>query len=795
MNISYKWILDNVDIDVSYEELAKELTLAGLEVELITPLADANNLVIGQVLSVEPHPDAKTLNVAQVDIASETLQIVCGADNLALDQKVIVAKVGANVNGLAIKAAEIRGVASNGMICSLSELGVNPKTLSEEQLNGIEVLAEDAVVGNEEVLAYLGLDDILIDVDLTPNRSDCMAMNNLAHEVAAIFDSKVKLEKINDNSQGAKSNLVVKTETVNSPQILGKVINSVTVKPSVDWMVQVLKVHNMQAINNIVDISNIVMLETGQPLHFYDIAELDKLELIVKDGYTTKFTALNEEEYQINPEDMLITSNDKIVGIAGIMGGQDSKISDSTQGIVIEAAQFDLARIRKSARNLNIVSEAASRFSKGIDPNAIYYAMDRAVDLLIKYADASGIEENVAANDNKAQNKIIETSTAYINNRLGLELSEAEIVHYFERLDFAPEIKADKIVVSVPTYRLDIVEQVDLTEEVIRLVGVDSLAATLPMVRMAPNLKTKRAKEKDQVIAALLGSGFSESITYSLVSDKHLENAVMSIGEPVKLSNPISQDRKYYRTSTLASLLDVIAYNEARNNNEYSLYEIANVYSDNGESQERLSLGQSLVQKRSVWENLVDVENFFSLKGNITVILAKLGISENRISLSAIEAEDNIFHPYQSARVYIDRKLFGVLGKTHPNTDSDYDIKTALVGEFNLDVLYAAKKSRVKYVEIPKYPGVSRDIALIVDENLSSEDLIKTIEKVGRPLVKSAGVFDVYQGANIAENSKSLAIHIEFLSLEKTLTDDDVKVVYDKIVDKLIEEFNVTYRK
>ena len=795
MNLSYNWLKEYVDINITPEDLASELTLAGLEVEQISYLANASNLVIGEVLEVSAHPDADTLKVTKVDIKDEISQIVCGAPNVAVGQKVIVAKVGANVNGLKIKDANIRGVASSGMICSLSEIGVSEKLLSEDQLKGIEVLSEDAVVGNEDVLAYLGLDDAIIEIDLTPNRTDCLSMFNLAHEVAAILNQKAKIPKINDNSAGSKTDLIVSSETDKSLQVLGKIIGSVEIKPSVKWMADILRANNMQAINNVVDISNIVMLETGQPLHFYDVDKLAKKELIVKTGLNEKYTALDEVEYNISEKELVITSDNKIIGIAGIIGGDDSKIVDNTKSILIEAAHFDLVSIRKSSRDLNVNSEASSRFSKGIDLNAPTYALNRAVDLLIEYASASNLEETVVYNNQDLSERVLETSVAYIDERLGIELSEEEIVEIFTRLNFNPQLKGEKIQVSIPTYRLDIKAEVDLSEEVVRMYGVDKLPATLPLVRMSTNLDTYQQRIKASLESVLLGSGISEVISYSLVSDKHLKHSLMPIGDPVELSNPISNDRKYYRTSLFSSVLDVVSYNEARGNDQYALYEIANVYSNDNDSQERLVIALSQNHNKSAWQDLIDIESYFTFKGRVISILGKLGINEQRVRIKENNSDKLNLHPYQSAEVYIDNKLFGLLGKIHPKLEEEYDVKTAIVGEFNLNVIYEAKKSKVKFTQIPRYPGVSRDIALIVEDDLASENLIKTIIKSGKPLVKNAEVFDVYEGSNIEEGHKSVAIRIFYQSLEKTLTDKDVNEVHENIVDSLIKSYNVTYRK
>lgn len=796
MNLSYNWLKKYLDLDdLTVNEVATELTLAGLEVETIDYLAQANHLVVGKVISTKNHPDADALNICQVDVGDDVLQIVCGAPNVANGQKVIVAKVGAVLPELTIEAATIRGVESKGMICSLSELGVNEKHLSESQLAGIEVLNDDGIVGSKNVLEILGLDDAILDIDLTPNRSDCLAMFNMAKETGAILNRTVNLPKINDHSKGLKTKVKVGLKTKNSERIGAKLIGNITIKPSIGWMSEVLISNNIKPINNVVDISNIVMLELGQPLHFYDVDKLDALELIVKDGYNETFTALDEEEYKLQENDLVITSNNEIIGIAGIMGGENSKITDNTTSILIESAHFDHTTIRTSSRVLNITSEASLRFSKGIDTNALEMAINRAVDLLIEYADAKEIEETVIAGYQDLNKKRIVTTAQYINDRLGTNYNALEIENVFKRLDFEPVLIDNTISVHIPTYRRDIEEEVDLSEEVIRLMGVDTLESTLPYIRMSPGGVSTSDQQQRALAQTLQGGGFNEAITYSLVSQANIDLAVMPIGEAVKIANPISKDRSYYRTSLIPSMLEVLHYNEARNNFEYSLFEIADVYSDDGQREERLSVAISNKQEVSAWQNLVNIGSFFSIKGRIEALLTKIGISNERIEIKHNDLGESVFHPYQSGLIYIDNKLFGIMGLIHPKIQKSYDINQSVIGEFNLEVIYNAKKSKVKYYDIPKYPGVNRDIAVIVAEDLMAENLINTIKEVGKDLVVDAKVFDVYQGENIEEGYKSIAIRVFYQSLEKTLKDADVNDLHQKIVKALVDKYDLIYRE
>ena len=796
MNLSYNWLKKYLDLnDLTVDEVATELTLAGLEVETIDYLAHADHLVVGKIISRKDHPDADALKVCQVDTGDDVLQIVCGAPNVDVDQKVIVAKVGAVLPELKIEATSIRGVKSKGMICSLSELGVSEKYLSETQIAGIEVLSDDAVVGSENVLEFLGLDDAILEIDLTPNRSDCLSMFNMVKEAAAILNKSATLPKINDHSKGLKTKVKVGLKTKNSERIGAKLIGNITIKPSVPWMSEALISNNIKPINNVVDISNIVMLELGQPLHFYDADQLDILELVVNDGYNETFTALDDEDYKLQESDLVITSNNKVIGIAGIMGGENSKISDNTKSVLIESAHFDHTTIRTSSRLLNITSEASLRFSKGIDPNALEMAVNRAVDLLVEYADAKEIEETIFAGDQNLEKRRIVTTTQYINDRLGTNYTALEIVNVFKRLDFEPVLIDNTISVHIPTYRRDIEEEVDLSEEVIRIMGVDTLDSTLPYIRMSPGGFSTSDQQQLALAKTLQGGGFNEAITYSLVSKTSIDLAVMPIGEAVKIANPISKDRSYYRTSLIPSMLEVLHYNEARNNFEYSLFEIADVYSDDGKREERLSIAISNKQEISAWQNLVNIGSFFSVKGRIEALLTKIGISNERIEIKHNDLEESVFHPYQSGLIYIDNKLFGIMGLVHPKIQKSYDINQSVIGEFNLEVIYNAKKSKVKYYDIPKYPGVNRDIAVIVGEDLMAENLINTVKEVGKDLVVDAKVFDVYQGENIEDGYKSIAIRVFYQSLEKTLKDADVNDLHKKIVKALIEKYDLIYRE
>lgn len=477
MRVTYNWLKQYMDLsDITPEQIAEIMTRGGLEVEGMEKVASGSDLVIGKVLECVPHPDSDHLHVCQVDTGDTVRQIVCGAPNVAAGQKVIVALPGCILPGGEIKSGVIRGQKSDGMICALFELGVDKKQLTEKQLSGIEELPEDAEVGNREVLKYLNLDDIIFDVSLTPNRADCLSIWALAKEVGALLNKKVALPDYSYETETVPATFKLSSETEKCPLFEGKIINHVVIKPSPKWLQDLLHSAGVKAINNVVDISNFVMLETGQPLHFYDLAKIPLREITVKTGLEETYTALDGIDYQIKPEDIMITTGGKAIGIAGIMGGDDSKIDDETKGIIIEAATFSNVQIRNTARRLGLDTEASQHFSKGIDPLGGHKAVERSVQLLLELAEASGIEETVLCGDPSFEPIVIDAPVNKINGLLATKFTAEQVESVFERLDFHPEKVSDDIIrVTIPSYRRDIKVWQDLSEEVVRMLGYENI--------------------------------------------------------------------------------------------------------------------------------------------------------------------------------------------------------------------------------------------------------------------------------------------------------------------------------
>ncbi|MEG0314057.1 MAG: phenylalanine--tRNA ligase subunit beta [Erysipelotrichaceae bacterium] len=796
MIISKNWLAQYLDVkDYSIEELADKITGAGQEVEGIIKLSQGDNLVVGEIIECEEHPDSDHLHVCKVNIGDKVETIVCGAPNARKGIKVIVALVGAKLPGGNINAGVIRGVESNGMMCSLLELGVDEHSLTDKQKEGIEELSDDALVGDHDPLAFLGLDDVLLDIGLTPNRNDCMAAWSMAKEVGAVLHQSAKLPECKDASNiGTQTNLIVNSETDKCPLFYGKVVNHVEIKPSPRWMKQLLNAVGMKSINNVVDISNLVMLETGQPLHFYDASKLEKQELIVKQNLTTTYTALDGIEYTITPDELMITTNNKPIGIAGIMGGNDSKIDETTTSIIIEAALFNHVSIRNSARRLNLNTDACIRFQKGIDPLAPIKAMDRAVSLLIEYANATDFEETAKYDTTNYEPTHINVKLDNINKLLGTNFKEEEVVQVLKELELLPVINKDSgcIGVTIPSYRKDLEIENDIAEEVIRIIGYDRLPSTLPTLPATVGALNKAQSNRRRISRLLNNSGVNEAITYTLVGNKEISDAVMPLDNHVELACPMSEERKYVRTSILPSLLGSVAYNQARNNKDVALYEISNVYEQN-KCEERIAMVISGSLQKNRWQKIDLEADFYMMKGFVENILLELGFSGSRVIIKENTEDTNMFHPYKSACVYLGKTLVGIFGNIHPAMAKRYSLSDCVIMELNMQVLLDNKASKVKFTALNKFPGVTRDLALVVADEIKAEQLAKCI-KGSSKLIKAVEVFDVYTGEHVETGYKSIALSIKIESSEATLKDNDINMIVDKVMEDLQKQVNAQLR-
>lgn len=780
--------------DQNQEELAEKITRSGHEVEASYPLAQATKLVIGYIKECIDHPDSDHLHICQVEIDPDTvIQIVCGAPNVAAGQKVLVALPGCQLHGGKISAGKIRGEESNGMICSIAELIEDQRLLRDEDKAGIHVLDKDAPIG-ADALKYMGLDDYILDIGLTPNRSDCMAMTSLAHEVAAILKRDVVLPEVKKHNE-LKSDIKVSIETELCPFFGVKLVKNVVTKESPGWLKNALLASGIKPINNIVDIANFVMLETGQPIHMYDYDKLLEKSFVIKTGFHTKERMLDGEEYEILEDDVIVSVDHKIGCIAGIMGSNDTKIDENTKNIVIEAATFDGAALRNTARRLNLLTDASQHYIKGaIDTANTLYVLDRCTDLLIDVACAKEVYETVSQGEIKSP-KVVETSVKRTNSLLGTEFSEKEIAEIFDRLQFPYTLENGRFKVTIPTYRNDISMDADLTEEVARLYGYDNLPSTLPVMSMTKGVLTsKQAKEK--MLRSLLSSlGLHETLTYTLTSPSAARDFnFFHDNHQVSLMSPLSEERSIVRKSLIPSLLQTVAYNNAHSNKDVHLFEISNTYSAPETEVSQLAIVCSGIYTDVPWQNIHKKVDFYLMKGFVETLFEKLGINEKRYTLEKIEPDHLSLHPGRSCYIKFGKELVGVIGQIHPSKEKEYDIKETYIAELNLTKILSLRTSALKITPIPQYPSVSRDLAVVVDKKVPAYDLVLAITKSTK-ILKSASIFDVYEGEHVGENKKSIAISLLFEDPSRTLDDQTINKAIENILERIEKEFNAKLRQ
>ncbi len=798
MRLSFNWLSELVDLSgITPAQLADRMTNAGLEVEGLESLASGTNLVIGEVLECRPHPRSDHLQITRTrvgDQEDEVRQIICGAPNCRPGLKVIVALPGAELPDKTIQTRDIRGEISDGMLCSLLELGVEKKYLRPEQIAGIEELPEDAPVGSHEVLHYLGLDDTILDVSLTPNRADCSAMWNMAHEVSAILHRPLSLPQCKGAADiGEPGNFRVATATDKCSVFYGKVVNHVRIGPSPEWMRRKLHAYGMNSINNVVDISNIVMLETGQPLHYYNLDKLPAHEITVRDDRALTFKALDGKDFEIQKGDLLITQGGEVTGIAGIMGGEESMIDENTHSIFIEAAQFNYAQIRRTSIRLNLMTEAAQRYAKGLEPQSVLKAMDRSVQLLSEYADASGFEQTVHAGTVDTREKVIVETLSHCNDLLGTKFTMDQVTEVLKWLDFRPEVNGDAITCHIPSYRIDMEGKADVDEEVIRLIGFDSLEDTLPRTKPTVGSLNHVQKLRRLTQDTMIGFGFNEIISYTLVPKAYVEETGFGVGEPIPLAMPMSEAHAYVRTDLMNSMLETIAYNQNHGSENNCLFEISRVYGKDIEG-ERLGLildGRlnSDPLHHNVWHT-----DFYTLKGILESWLGRCGFQKDRISFRQNQRDTKHYHPYASAEVWLDDTFLGLFGRIHPAYAEKFDLKDILYAEMDMQVAEKLPPSRLTFADLDRFPSVIRDVSMIVDRDLPAETLLQQVTGAGSAIVRSAEIIDIYEGEHVEKGRKSVALRITYQSDERTLTDEEVDAEHQKIVLALQENLQAVLR-
>ncbi|WP_032121571.1 phenylalanine--tRNA ligase subunit beta [Clostridium amazonitimonense] len=781
MKVPFTWLKDYVDIDINVKDLADKLTLSGSKVEeVITTGDEIQNVVTGKLMKIEPHPDADKLVICQLDVGKEEpVQIVTGANNMKEEDIVPVALHGAILtNGLKIKKGKLRGIVSNGMMCSEEELGI----AEEGTVQGLMILPENTPIG-KDIKEVLGLDRAVIDFEITSNRPDCMSIVGIARETAATLGIEYKIPNIDyktSNKENIKDLIKVEVKDPLCKRYMARVIKNVEIKPSPSWMQERLLEAGVRPINNIVDVTNFVMLELGQPMHAFDMREIKSNSIVIDRAKAgEKFITLDEVERVLDESILTIRDGEKAVALAGIMGGLNSEIKEDTKSVIFECANFDGTNIRVNSKKLGIRTESSSRFEKDIDPDLVQMALDRACNLVEELKIGEIIEGTIDKYESKIEPKRLEVDYNWINKFLGISLSKESMKEYLDRLELKTSFNGDMLVIDVPTFRIDINIKEDIAEEIARIYGYNNIPTTFSETVNLKGGKNEKQHLDDKVIATLLSSGLNQSISYSFVSPKVFDSINIpmesSLRDVISIKNPLGEDYSIMRTTTIPSMMESLSRNYVRNNEEARLFEIGKVYikTDKGLPEERNILVVGM------YGNV----DYLNLKGVIENLIEALDVDKTHYER---QKENPTFHPGKTADLFIHKECAGILGEVHPDICERYDIDTeCYIAEVNLDLLYKNSNVVKSYKPLPKFPAVTRDIALLVEDTILVQEIEAVIKKTGGSLVESVKLFDVYKGKQIPEGKKSVAYAIVYRAEGKTLTDGEVNKVHDKILRSL----------
>ena len=790
MLLPIKWLKDYVDFDFDVKKLADGLSNSGSHVEsVIIPSEGLDKIVVGKIEKIDKHPDADKLVVCSVNVGGEVLQIVTGAPNVFEGAIVPVALHGSTVaGGVKIKKGKLRGVESNGMLCSLEELGFENSVIPKEARNGIFIFPEGTEIG-KSALETLFMDSDILELEITPNRPDCLSIMGMAVETAASFDLKtkhkdIKIENEVDDFSDHFDDIVIETE--NSNRYYSKILKNIKIGPSPLWLQAYLMQAGVRPISNIVDLTNFVMLEYGQPLHAFDLDSLKNKKIVVrmaKDGEET--VTLDGETRKLTSDDILITDGSEIIGLAGIMGGLDSEITEKTVNVLLEGANFNKENIRKTSRRLNLRSEASSRFEKGIDPNLAKTAVDRVCQLaeMLDIAEVVGGSKDVGDFD-KAP-KEIKLRLEKVNDLIGVDFTIDEVANILNRLEIETEVKGDYLLAKIPSVRLDLGIEEDLIEEVARIYGYDHVEPKKLRGTLTVGRKPRFRNVEDRIKNLLIGLGYSEFMTYSFVSPSSYEKANYKEDEKniIRILNPLGEDYSIMRTTIVPSMIDALAKNYVRGNENVGGFEIGNTFFPTD--------GELPAEKLKLTMGFYDLGDFYYLKESIEKLLWYLGIED----LEVRRKEVSFLHPGRSAEFILKGESLGVFGEVHPKVLENYGLKKkAYVAELDFDKIVENTIGNYTYKELPKYPTMKRDFAFVMDRDVDSVELEKISKKYGKELLESFKVFDIYQGENIEEGKKSVAFSLVFRAADRTLEDAEVTEICEKIVAEIESEIKAKLR-
>jgi phenylalanyl-tRNA synthetase beta chain len=809
MQVSYNLLKEYVDIDISAEELAQRLTINGIILERMENIStEIEKVVVGRITAIDQHPENKTLSVCQVDIKEQILQIICGATNMKVSDKVAVALEGAKLPQIGIiKSKKFKNVLSLGMLCSASELGIEPG-----ESPGILILEEDAVLG-EDIRKITKFDDTIFDFEIHSNRPDLMSIIGIAREVGAIIGSKLKTPEIKIKEEGEKieKEISVKIEAEDlCPRYTGRVIKNIKVGESPLWLKWKLRLLGARPINNIVDITNFVMMETGQPLHAFDLDLIIGKTIIVRRSRPGEtICTLDDVERQLPTNSLVIADTKGAIALAGIMGGKHSEINHNTKNVFLESAYFNSVNNRRSTGKFGLRTEASNRFEKGIDKEIQIYALDRAADLINRIAMGKISSGKIDTNKKLFQPNKIDLRIKRVNKILGQLLDKDEsktknkIINILNKLEFKVlEDKGEYIKVIPPSFRGDVEREIDVIEEIARIYGYDKIRPTLFKTTIAQEGKNFRFRVIDQVRETLIGCGLNEVITYSFISPDIFDKIRIPEGHKlrntIKIKDPMTRDQSLMRTSLISSLLEVIKWNTNRQADLVKIFEVGKIYlpfpdKPNSLPQEKLIIAGAINKtgRGDIWEKTLSLD-IFDVKGIIETVFQGLKVKNWEV----VPGNHPAFHPLRNGKIIIGGEEVGIFGEIHPEITDNYRIPGKVnLFEIDFENLLPDVPSDIKYYVLPRYPSVQRDLALVVKEEVLSEDIIKSIKLINEKLIKKITLFDIFKGKQIGDGYKSLAYSVVFQAEDRTLTDQEVEKTYKKIREQLITKFSAKIRE
>ncbi|MGL6169949.1 MAG: phenylalanine--tRNA ligase subunit beta [Fusobacteriaceae bacterium] len=794
MLISLDWLKQYVEIKEETKDLEKALTMIGQEVEGIEIQGkDLENVVIGQVVEFLKHPEAEKLTLLKVSVGEEKeLQIVCGAPNHKLGDKVVVAKIGAILPGdFKIKKSKIRGIESEGMLCSEVELGLG------KDGDGIIILPEEAEIGLE-YRTYLGLNDIIFELEITPNRPDCLSHIGIAREVAAYYRRNIKYpsHNLNEVMETVENIMNVKIENKEKcPVYMGRYIKNVKIQESPEWLKKRINAMGLKSINNIVDLTNFVMFEYNQPIHAFDADKISENSIVVRNANPgEKIVTLDGIERELQGE-LVIADIEKPIAIAGIIGGKNSEVDENTTNIFLEVAYFTPENIRKTSKNIGVSTDSSYRFERGTDSQSLETVLERIASLIEKNCGGEILKGKILESSKNHEKIEIPLSISKLNSFVGKKIPFDEIGSILTNLNL--EIKTidmNHLIVTPPSYRGDLTRTEDLYEEVIRMYGFENIEAIMPKEDITPGKKDKNIELVDNTKEILKNIGLQEVINYSFISKQAIET--MGIKEKtIEVLNPINEDFMVMRPTLMYSLLANIRDNFNRNQDDLKFYEVSKVFlpSEQLANEEyRVAIALSGKKMRTLWNSKPESYDFYSIKGYIESFLEKMGISK----YSLVRTENNNFHPGRAADIYIGRELIGSFGEIHPDLAEKMDIKRdrAYIGELNLNLISKYSKNKIKYEKIIKYPEVTRDLAILLDEKVFVGDMVGEVKKISA-FIEKVNIFDIYQGANIEKGKKSVAIGLVFRKSTGTLEEKEIAEIIEKILELIGKKYDGQMRQ